>query len=80
MKNSKDTKTTQSNPQFSLAQQNLVALLSPTEVKDFLVSLKKVHYLATYCVEESMVELSHSGYVQLLIDALQELVNQKEIE
>ncbi len=63
-----------------MAQQNLVALLNPTEVKDFLESLKKVHYLATYCVAEDMVELNHSGYVQLLIDALQELVCQKEIE
>jgi len=80
MKNQNHLKIKQSKPKFSLAEQNLLTLLDPTEVKDFLVSLKKVHYLATYCVEESMVELSHSGYVQLLIDALQELVNQKEIE
>jgi hypothetical protein len=58
------------------AQEKLLKLLSPIEAKDFVDSLKKVHYLGTYCVEKDMVELQHSSYVYLLIEAIQAIADQ----
>lgn len=53
------------------AQQKLLQLITPVEAQDFYKSLKNVHYLGTYCVENSMVELCKAGYVHQLLDAIQ---------
>jgi len=48
-------------------------LIQDSEVEDYFQSLKKIHYLGTYCVDSEMVELSASAYVHRLLDAIQEI-------
>ncbi len=55
------------------AQHRLLQLLKSVEGKEILTGLKKIHYLGTYCIDEDMVELKHSSYVQLLIEAMDAL-------
>ncbi len=58
---------------LTLAQKELLNLLQHKEAADFFDSLKKVHYLGTYCVEKDMVELSASQYVHELLFAIQKI-------
>jgi len=55
------------------AQKELLNLLNHQEVKGYFLSLKKVHYLGTYCIQSDMVELSASSYVHNLMDAIQKI-------
>lgn len=58
----------------SLAQKELLELLSHKEAKDHFESLKMVHYLATYAVDSGMVELWASQRVHDLMDVIQNIV------
>ena len=55
------------------AQKEMLELLSSKEVNDHFESLKMVHYLATYCVGNEMVELSASRNVHDLLDVIQKI-------
>lgn len=55
------------------AQKELLKLLEHKEAYDYFESLKMVHYLATYCVGNEMVELSASRYVHDLLDIVQKI-------
>ena len=68
----KDTVCVQVTP----AQQKLLQFITPIEAEDIYNSLKKVHYLGTYCVDTEMAELSSSRYVHELLDAIQQIVNE----
>lgn len=57
----------------SPAQIELLELLSHKEAEDHFESLKMVHYLATYVVDNGMVELWASRSVHDLMDALQKI-------
>ena len=56
------------------AQKELLELLSAKEVNDHFESLKMVHYLATYCLSNEMVELWASRSVHDLLDVIQKIV------
>lgn len=43
--------------EITQAQKELLELLRHTEATDYFDALKKVHYLATYCVPKDMAEL-----------------------
>jgi hypothetical protein len=55
------------------AQKELLKLLEHKEANDYFESLKMIHYLATYCVGNEMVELSASRYVHDLLDIVQKI-------
>jgi hypothetical protein len=55
---------------LTAAQKELLHLLDHKEASDYFDSLKKVHYLATYCVATEMVELTASRYVHDLLDVV----------
>ena len=55
------------------AQKALLKLLSHKEAKDHYESLKRVHYLGTYCVDSDITALTASRYVQDLLDVLQQI-------
>lgn len=55
------------------AQKELLDLLKPSEVTDYFDSLKKVHFLGTYCIQPDMVELAASSYVHNLLDVIQKI-------
>ena len=55
------------------AQKELLKLLEHKEANEYFESLKMVHYLATYCVGNEIVELSASRYVHDLLDAVQKI-------
>lgn len=59
--------------EITQAQKELLDLLKPTEIADYFDSLKKVHFLGTYCVNKDMVELEASSYVHHLLDAVQKI-------
>jgi hypothetical protein len=56
------------------AQKELIELLAHKEVQDYFESLKMIHYLGTYCVNEGMVELWASRLVQNLLDIMLDIV------
>ncbi len=58
---------------LTVAQKELLNLLQHKEATDYFNSLKKVHYLGTYCVEMDMVELSASRYVHDLLYVIQKI-------
>jgi hypothetical protein len=55
------------------AQKELIELLAHKEVQDYFESLKMIHYLGTYCVNEGIVELWASRLVHDLLDAIQKI-------
>jgi len=55
------------------AQIELIELIQDCEVEDYFQSLKKIHYLGTYCVDSELLELSASAYVHRLLDAIQKI-------
>jgi glutaredoxin-related protein len=55
------------------AQKELLNLLKHKEAEEYFLSLKKVHYLGTYCMQPDMVELAASSQVHDLLDAIQEI-------
>jgi len=59
------------------AQKELLNLLNHREAKDYFESIRKVHYLGTYCIESDMVELSASSQVHDLLDIIQEISIEK---
>ncbi len=61
------------------AQIELLNLLQHKEATDYFDSLKKVHYLGTYCVETDMVELSASQYVHELLFAIQKIAIEYDV-
>lgn len=62
---------------ISPVQEKLLALLSPTEAKDYAQALKTVHHLATYYVDAEIVDLQASQKTQLLYETLLELSEEK---
>jgi len=58
------------------AQEQLLLLLNSVEVKDHVNSLKKVHFLATYCIPLDLVSLNDSCYVHRLLDAVTAIANE----
>ena len=63
--------------EVTLAQKELLELLSHKEVRVYFEALKTVHYLATYSVGVEKVELWASRDVHNLLDALQKIVMEK---
>ncbi|QHI37111.1 hypothetical protein IMCC3317_24890 [Kordia antarctica] len=59
--------------EITQAQKELLELLQHSEATDYFDSLKKVHFLGTYCVQPEMVELEASSYVHNLLDAVQKI-------
>lgn len=59
---------------LTTAQKELFELLNHENGTDYFESLKTVHYLATYCVETELVNLSASRYVQDLLDVIENIV------
>jgi len=55
------------------AQIELIDLIQGGEVEGYFQSLKKIHYLGTYCVDTKKVQLSASAHVHRLLDALQKI-------
>ena len=53
------------------AQKKLIGLLNHRDVADYFESLKKVHQLATYCVDQDMIEPKASSDTHELMDILQ---------
>ena len=60
--------------QVTKAQKELLDLLNDKEVNDYFTSLKTVHYLGTYYVNNDLVDLSASRYVHDLLDAIQKII------
>jgi len=66
------TKNTQC-VQVTPAQKKILDLLNSKDAEDYFLSLKKVHYLGTYCMQPDMVELAASSHVHDLLDAIQKI-------
>ena len=66
-------KLTMESIKVTPAQKELLELLSDKEVHEYFESLKMVHYLATYCVGNEMVELWASRCVHDLLDAVHKI-------
>jgi hypothetical protein len=67
------TNTRMKHLKLTPAQKELLELLEHKEAEDYFESLKTVHYLATYCVGNEMVELSASRDVHDLLDVIQKI-------
>jgi hypothetical protein len=61
----------------TLTQKKLLELLRPIELTKYIASLKTIHYLATYGVPSTMVELAASKDVADLIAVLEEVVRNR---
>ncbi len=61
------------NIEVTPAQKELLEILTHKDAQDYFESLKKVHYLGTYFVENEIVELSASRIVHDLLDAIQKI-------
>ena len=59
--------------ELTQAQKELLNLLQHSEVKEYFESLKTVHYLGTYLINSELADLSASGYVHQLLDAIQKI-------
>lgn len=62
------------------AQKELLQLITPHEAEDIYQSLKKVHYLGTYCIDNDMADLFASGSVHDLLDAIQKIAFETTIK
>ena len=58
---------------LTTAQKELLELLNQDNVNDYFEALKTVHYLATYCINEELVNLSASRSVQDLLDVIERI-------
>jgi hypothetical protein len=61
------------------AQKELLELLAHKEVHEYFESLKMIHYLGTYCVNEAMVELWASRLVHDLLDVIRKILDENKL-